>query len=137
MIHYTPMMPTVEEFRAIALSMPEAVERAHMDHPDFRVSGKIFATLARPDEGWGMVKLKPQQQRRLVRSFPGVFRPAQGAWGTGGATYVRLDAVTSTTLRSAIVAAWRNTAPKHVVEESGPPGVAVKKKRPRRRAGPP
>jgi hypothetical protein len=111
---------TIAEFRRIALSMPQAAESAHMGHPDFRVKGKIFATLLPRDDGWGMVKLKPDQQRQFVEANPGVFEPVQGGWGRRGATQVRLDGVDKATLRSAIVTAWLNTAPKRLVEELGP-----------------
>jgi hypothetical protein len=105
---------TADDFRQIALSLPEASESAHMDHPDFRVRGKIFATLGYPDRGWGMVKLTPEQQTSLVRAEPAVFVPAKGAWGRRGSTVVRLDAVDQVTLSSALVAAWRNVAPKRL-----------------------
>jgi hypothetical protein len=72
----------------MALSLPEAVEASHMDHPDFRVRGKIFATLGYPDEDWGMVSLSPTDQQLLVLAEPGVFVPANGAWGRRGATNV-------------------------------------------------
>ena len=55
---------TEEQFRSIALSLPETSESAHMCHPDFRVGGKIFATLW-PAAGWAMVKLTPEQQAQL------------------------------------------------------------------------
>ena len=79
---------TIADFRRIALQLPEAVESSHMDHPDFRVRGKIFATLGYPEAGWGMVKLAAAQQKRLVASAPDVFVPAAGAWGRAGATTV-------------------------------------------------
>jgi len=85
-----------------------------MDHPDFRVRGRIFATLGYPDQGWGMVKLTPEQQTSLVRAEPAVFVPAKGAWGRRGSTSVRLDTVDQLTLSSALVAAWRNVAPKRL-----------------------
>ena len=72
---------TVDEFRKMALSLPEALEAAHMGHADFRVRGKIFATLGYPAVGWGVVKLTPQQQKRLVDAQPDVYVPARGAWG--------------------------------------------------------
>jgi hypothetical protein len=105
---------TADDFRQIALSLPEALESAHMDHPDFRVRGKIFATLGYPDQGWGMVKLTPEQQTSLVRAEPAVFVPAKGAWGRRGSTIVRLDTVDQVTLSGALVAAWRNVAPKRL-----------------------
>jgi len=89
-----------------------------MGHPDFRVGGKIFATLGYPDNGWGMVKLSPLEQMLFVQAEPDVFQPVKGAWGKQGATVVRLRAVKKSGLRKALVAAWRNTAPKRLVEES-------------------
>lgn len=104
------------EFRSLALSLPEATESAHMDHPDFRVRGKIFATLG-PDESWGMVKLTPEEQRLFIQAEPEVFSPANGTWGRRGCTIVQLAAATSDTLWSALLSAWRNTAPKRLVQE--------------------
>ena len=108
---------TVAEFRSLALSLPEAVESGHMDHPDFRVRGKIFATLGYPDEAWGMVKLTPEQQGQFIRAEPGVFVPAAGAWGQHGSTTVRLASVSDGSVRHAIAAAWRNVAPKGLAQK--------------------
>jgi hypothetical protein len=107
---------TVQEFRELALSLPEATESAHMGHPDFRVRGKIFATLG-PDESWGMAKLTPEQQGLFVRTEPKVFQPVNGAWGRRGCTHVRLEAATEPSVRQALAAAWRNTAPKRLAEQ--------------------
>lgn len=107
---------TGDEFRGLALSFPEATEAAHMDHPDFRVRGKIFATLG-PNEAWGMVKLTPAQQALFVRTEPEVFQPIQGGWGKRGATHVTLQTATEPAVRQALAAAWRNTAPKRLAEE--------------------
>jgi len=106
---------TANDFRRLALSCPEAEERSHMDHPDFRVGGKIFATLA--DKSRGMVKLSPEQQHYFSKDYPDVFVPVKGAWGRRGATSVQLKAADKETLRKAIKAAWRNTAPKHLAEK--------------------
>jgi hypothetical protein len=108
---------TADEFRSMALSLPEAFESAHMGHPDFRVRGKIFATLGWPDESWGMVKLTPEQQRLLVQAEPDVFAPATGAWGRQGSTIVHLRLAMTDTLRHALIAAWRNVAPKRLAQE--------------------
>lgn len=108
---------TAIEFRSLALSLPEAVESSHMEHPDFRVRGKIFATLGHPDESSGMVKLSPDQQAVFIRSAPEVFRPCNGAWGRRGATYVLLHPADDATVRQALTAAWRNTAPKRLVQQ--------------------
>jgi hypothetical protein len=81
---------TSDEFRKMALEIPKAIERTHMNHPDFRVTGKIFASLGVPDENWGMVKLTPEQQRALIERAPEVFRSSSGAWGRQGYTNVYL-----------------------------------------------
>jgi hypothetical protein len=87
-----------------------------MGHPDFRVGGKIFATLG-PDESWGMVKLTSDQQSLFLRTSPVAFKPASGAWGIKGATIITLAAADESTVRQALTAAWRNTAPKRIVRE--------------------
>jgi hypothetical protein len=110
----TAVPVTAADFRRIALSFPEATESAHMDHPDFRVGGKIFATLGYPEKGWGMVKLPPKQQVFFIEAEPDVFAPAKGAWGLRGATTVRLSAAKKASLRRALAAAWRNIAPKRL-----------------------
>lgn len=97
-----------EGFRKLALSLPGAEEREHMDHPDFRVGGRIFATLGYPDERWAMVKLRPKQQAQLLRKNPGVFTPVKGGWGLKGATHVRLKGAEPRVLREALGMAWRN-----------------------------
>ena len=107
------------DFRRIALSMPETLERAHMAHPDFRVGGKIFATLGYPDNDHGMVILPPEEQARLVQTYPKVFAPAKGAWGKRGSTTVRLSAVDKTTLKRAMEIAWRKRAPKTSLRGGG------------------
>lgn len=103
---------TANEFRKIALSLPDAEECSHMDHPDFRVGGKIFATLGYPDKTRGMVKLSPEDQHYLSKDYPEVFVPVNGAWGRRGATSVHLKAVKKEMMAKAMQAAWRNIAPK-------------------------
>jgi hypothetical protein len=98
---------TADDFRRLALSFPDAEERAHMKHPDFRVRGKIFATLGYPDDEWGMVKLSPEQQQNFLDAAPEVFSLANGAWGRQGATLVRLKSAPKKLTRQAIEAAWQ------------------------------
>jgi hypothetical protein len=105
-----------DDFRRIALSLPEAKESAHMGHPDFRVRGKIFATLGFPGDQWAMVKLTPEQQRAFVRAEPDVFQPVKGGWGRRGATNVCLEAAEETALLKAMITAWRNVAPKTLTD---------------------
>jgi len=106
---------TSADFRKIALSMPEAIESEHMAHPDFRVGGKIFASLGYPDPDHGMVVLPPEEQARLLRSHPKVFSPAKGTWGKRGSTIILLKAIDQRTLQAAIEIAWRNRAPKDLL----------------------
>jgi hypothetical protein len=106
-------MITAQEFRELALGLPEAVEAEHMGHPDFRVHGKIFATLG-PNDAWGMAKLTREQQATFVRTEPKVFQPVQGVWGRRGGTYVQLEAASEPSVRQALAAAWRNAAPKRL-----------------------
>ncbi len=105
---------TAADFRRIALALPETEERSHMNHPDFRVGGKVFATLGYPDKSCGMVKLTPEQQHYFSKDKPAVFEPVNGAWGRRGATRVKLQAVSKENLIKAMEAAWRNTAPKRI-----------------------
>ena len=102
------MVVTAEDFRSIALSFAGAVEHAHMNHPDFRVRGKVFATLGYPDGAYGMVKLTPEQQHDVIKSSPGVFAPAKGAWGLRGSTIVKLKLAKKKSLHAALAAAWSN-----------------------------
>lgn len=108
---------TTNDFRRLALSFPETSEQAHMDHPDFRIAGKIFATLGYPETGWAMVKLTPLEQEMFMKAQPGVFVPCAGAWGRRGATNIRLKAARKLTVRRALLAAWILTAPKSLARQ--------------------
>jgi hypothetical protein len=105
---------TPAAFRKLALALPETEERQHMDHPDFRVAGKIFATFGYPDKTRGMVKLSPEDQHYFSKDHPEVFIPVKGTWGRRGATGVQLKAARKEVMAKAIQAAWRNTAPKRL-----------------------
>lgn len=125
---------TPNQFRKVALGLPGAEERAHMAHPDFRVRGKIFATLGYPDDGHGMVKLTPDQQVDCMETDPS-FSPPAGAWGRRGATTVLLKTADPEIVRIALAAAWRNTAPPALVPKtaSAPAARPSRKKRTGRR----
>ena len=109
---------TPNEFRELALRFPEAVESAHMHHPDFRVGGRIFATLGYPYKDSAMVKLSRKKQKEFIRMNLGVFTPAKGAWGRQGATNIHLPAAAIDVVREALTAAWRNAAPKRLLQNS-------------------
>lgn len=103
-----------DAFRALALLLPEALEGAHMGHPDFRVGGKIFATLW-VDEDRAVVKLTPDQQEAMLECEPDVFEPVSGAWGRRGWTNLNLGDADEPIVRSALLSAWRNVAPRGLV----------------------
>jgi len=86
---------TPNAFRRIALALDGAIESAHHGHPDFRVGGRVFATLGYPDRTCGMVSLTPDQQRSRTREHPAAFVPVNGKWGEQGATTVSTNATTS------------------------------------------
>src|SRR5215831_16765506 len=96
-----------EDFRRLVLKMEGASEAAHMGHPDFRMNGKIFATIS-ADGKQGMVKLTPDQQQGYLDEYPDVFYPAAGAWGRQGCTMVRFASADKAILEGAITLAWQN-----------------------------
>jgi hypothetical protein len=95
------------DFRRIALSLTGAEESSHMGAPDFRVGGRIFATLASQDQGYGNLMLTPEQQAVFVEELPEVFVPIAGGWGKMGATHIRLAAASEDVLAGALRTAWR------------------------------
>jgi len=123
---------TADEFRRMALNLKGAEERAHMNHPDFRVANRIFATLGYPDKEWGMVSLTPEQQAEFMHDEPEMFVPAAGAWGKKGSTTVRLSAAKKDALESALQAAWANAQAKPARKAK----PAKKAKRAKKRARP-
>lgn len=102
---------TPDEFRKIALALPATVEVGHMGHPDFRVRGKIFATLGYPSAEWGMVKLAPDEQMALTAAEPDAFVRVKGTWGERGATNVRLAAAGAASVREAMILACGHIGP--------------------------
>lgn len=99
---------TADTFRKQALAIPGSVELEHGGHPDFRLNGRVFASLGAPSEEWGMVKLTPEQQAAFMARGPKVFHPCPGAWGRQGYTNVLLAPASVTTLRPALAAAAEN-----------------------------
>jgi hypothetical protein len=99
---------TANEFRQLALQNPHASELVHGGHPDFRIGGRVFASLGSPDENWGMVKLTPEEQAAFIAASPAMFRPCNGIWGQRGYTNVHLASVEKRVLISALAAATQN-----------------------------
>jgi hypothetical protein len=98
---------TADDFRRIALSLEGAEESSHMGHPDFRVDGRIFATLAAAAKGYGNLLLDPEQQAKFVEELPEVFIPIPGGWGRNGFTHIRLAAANKDVLEGALRTAWK------------------------------
>ena len=103
---------TATDFRRLALRLPGAIEAAHMGHPDFRVGGKIFATLGYPKSDFAMVQLTPEQQELFVKAEPKSFTPVPGGWGRNGSTHVLLKTAKKSAVREALTVAWRNRTSK-------------------------
>lgn len=98
---------TANDFRRIALSFDGAEESSHMGAPDFRVGGRIFATLASQEAGFGNLKLTPELQQLLIAESPGVFLPIKGGWGRMGMTHIRLGEASERQMQDALHTAWR------------------------------
>jgi hypothetical protein len=98
---------TPDDFRRLALSFAGAEEGAHMGAADFRIGGRIFATLASQAQGYGNLALTPEQQAAFVEELPGVFLPIAGGWGRMGMTHVVLAKANEDLLRGALETAWR------------------------------
>ena len=120
---------TADKFRSLALEIPGAIESAHMNHPDFRINGRVFASLGYPDDDHRMVKLTPEQQRAFLKNAPGVFEPCAGAWGKQGSTSVALAAAKVDLLRAALEAASKTQRvfQKWVARATGPPRSATRR----------
>jgi hypothetical protein len=98
---------TADDFRRLALSLDGVVEASHMGAPDFRVGGRIFATLASERQGYGNLVLTPEQQAAFVEELPDVFLPIRGGWGRMGMTHIRLAAASEEVLAGALRTAWK------------------------------
>jgi hypothetical protein len=123
----------IHDFRRIALSFEGAEEGSHMGNPDFRVGGRIFATLASAREGYGNLKLTLEQQEMFVQELPEVFLPIHGGWGRMGMTHIRLAAASEDVLTGALHTAWRlrvdQNAKSGAKKRAKPKQAAVRKPR--------
>jgi hypothetical protein len=122
------MAAGVDRFRRIACGLPDAVESAHMGNPDFRVGGRIFATLSGQARGRGVLKLTPEQQAEFVAELPEVFEPVEGGWGRMGMTFLVLDRADEATMQGALSVAHRNVAAKQAAGRTQQKGKAAKKR---------
>ena len=95
------------DFRRIALSLEGAEEGSHIGAADFRVGGRIFATLAAQAQGYGNLMLTPEIQQQFIAEAPDIFIPIAGGWGRNGATHVRLSVANEDLLAGALRTAWK------------------------------
>jgi hypothetical protein len=123
---------TPADFRRIALSLEGVEESSHMGSPDFRVGGKIFATLASQKQGYGNLKLTLDQQADFVRELPEVFLPIAGGWGRMGMTHIRLNKASEDILDGALRAAWKLRVEQNAKTKTRKPTAAARRKRTRR-----
>jgi hypothetical protein len=126
----------VADFRRIALSLPGAEESSHMGQPDFRVDGRIFATLASAKQGYGNLMLTPEQQAAFIEEMPEVFLPIPGGWGRMGMTHIRLAEASEDVLYGAVHTAWKLRVEKNAksgkkkrAAENGPARPQPKRKK--------
>ena len=112
---------TPNDFRLLALSQPEAVEVFRKGRSDFRVWRKSFASLKGPADSVATVQLTPEQQAMFMHAAPGTFVPVPGGWGRLGATNVVLQHAEEVMVKSALIHAWRNVAPKTLLESTDEP----------------
>lgn len=123
----------IQDFRRIALSFLGVNESSHMGAVDFRVGGKIFATLAHAEQGYGNLRLTLEQQRAFVEELPEVFLPIAGGWGRMGMTHIRLAAASEEVLTGALRTAYQNRVAKNAKSASqANTGARVPKRRNRK-----
>jgi hypothetical protein len=108
----------VELFRRLALQLPGAAESSHMNHPDFRLNNRIFATLSAQEKGCGVVKLTPEQQQTFIAEQPQAFSPVQGGWGRMGMTFVHLHKADESLIAGALSTAYHNLQKKQSEKKS-------------------
>jgi hypothetical protein len=118
---------TGADFRRIALSLPDAAEGAHFGNPDFRVGGRIFATLSLESQGYGVLLLSPEQQAGMIQDAPEFFSPVPGGWGKQGSTRVLLAKVPADILESALRTAWQHRVERNAPKKKARPAKATKK----------
>jgi hypothetical protein len=114
-----PLVPRIDVFRRLALNLPEVVESSHMGHPDFRLNGRIFATLSGQEKGCGVIKLTPEQQQSFITEQPEAFTPVHGGWGRMGMTFIHFNQADDACIAGALRTAYHNLLKKQLKKKSG------------------
>jgi hypothetical protein len=118
-----------QDFRRLALLLEGAEEGSHMGAVDFRVGGRIFATLASVKQGYGNLMLSPEQQASFVEEQPDLFLPVAGGWGRMGATHIRLATANEDALAGALRTAWKLRVEKNAKAGKSKPASTPKAKK--------
>jgi hypothetical protein len=121
---------TPADFRRICLTMDGAEEGSHMGAADFRVGGRIFATLASQAQGYGNLMLNLQLQQDFVMEAPDIFLPIPGGWGRMGMTHIRLAPANEDVLTGAIYTAWKLRVEKNKKPAAKKKSVAPRMRKP-------
>jgi hypothetical protein len=109
---------TPADFRALALSLEGAEQGSHMGAEDFRVGGRVFATLASAAQGYGNLMFDPPTQSDFIEELHNVFIPIAGGWGRMGVTHVILANATREQVLGALQTAWRLRVQKNTKAKS-------------------
>jgi hypothetical protein len=120
---------TAEGFRRIALNLDGAEEGSHMGAADFRVGGRIFATLASQARGFGNLMLTPEVQAEFIADQPEMFLPVAGGWGRMGATHIRLTVATEDVMAGALLTAWQLRTEKNAASGKRPSPARAKSRK--------
>jgi YjbR len=120
-----------QDFRRLALLLEGAEEGSHMGAVDFRVGGRIFATLASLKQGYGNLMLSPERQAAFVEEQPDLFLPVAGGWGRMGATHIRLASANEDALAGALRTAWKLRVEKNAKAGRSKPASIPKSKKKR------
>ena len=115
-------------FRRLALQLPGAVESSHMNHPDFRLNNRIFATLSAQEKGCGVLKLTTEQQTAFIADQPHIFSPVQGGWGRMGMTFIHLKEADESIMTGALKTAYTNVQEKQLQKKSSNRSVKSSKR---------
>lgn len=119
---------TARDFKRVALSLEGTEEGAHMGVVDFRVGGRIFATLASVQQGYGNLMFTPERQAAFIDEWPDVFVPVKGGWGRMGATHLRLADTSEEVMRLALEAAWKDRLARNRRARPARPGHAGRRR---------
>ncbi|MFZ0301794.1 MAG: MmcQ/YjbR family DNA-binding protein [Terracidiphilus sp.] len=119
---------TSNDFRRIALSFEGAKEGSHMGATDFRVGGRIFATLASVKAGYGNLMITPELQAEFIAERPELFLPIHGGWGRMGMTHIHLAVADEDSLRGALSTAWKLRVEKNAKSGRKPASAAKSRK---------